>query len=356
MNTKFVSEPIKPDINTMRTHVLASGEPSMPAKFLWRDKEYKVNAVLARWHETGKCKHGSNEQYVRRHWFIVRTKCGLEMQIYFERQAQSARDRMNRWWLYSISEPDSHLKQERADLMHNNDLKLIILDLDDTLINTRLAYNEAKQHINGMFSYMGIDSRIFWQRYESMVDGLYIKAMSGKLPWHEYRRLRFMMPLQELTDDYENLADFFGSVFTNEMNKKIAPFEDTISVLKMLGEIGIKRMLLTNGPSLGQRTKIKNCGLEKYLDGIFISEELKCAKPDPEAFNYIMELEHIERNQAVMIGDSIQNDIAGAENAGIIAILMDRFNEHLEYNGCRINQLEEIIGILQLPAEETYFV
>ena len=45
--------------------------------------------VLETWKQSGPCKSGSNEKYLRKHWFRIRTTDGLEMEIYFDRQARS---------------------------------------------------------------------------------------------------------------------------------------------------------------------------------------------------------------------------------------------------------------------------
>lgn len=107
MKTRFISEPIKPITGTIDTRSMSIGAPGLPGRFVWRDEEYTVESVISRWHEVGDCKHGSGEQYVRKHWFLIRATSGLEMKIYFERQAQSARERKLRWWLYTISLPET---------------------------------------------------------------------------------------------------------------------------------------------------------------------------------------------------------------------------------------------------------
>lgn len=101
MTTRFVSEPILPLPGTMDTRSMAIGEPGLPGRFIWRGKEYVVDAVLEKWKETSGCRHGGDEQYVRKHWFRVRTVGGDEMRIYFERQPRSARERKLRWWLFT---------------------------------------------------------------------------------------------------------------------------------------------------------------------------------------------------------------------------------------------------------------
>lgn len=104
MRERFVDEAITPVVATSDTARMAAGEPGLPRAFLWRGRTIEVTAVLRTWRETGKCRHGSSEMYVRKHWFEVATTADGTMKIYFERQPRRGR-KSARWWLFSIREP-----------------------------------------------------------------------------------------------------------------------------------------------------------------------------------------------------------------------------------------------------------
>ena len=99
---QFVSEPIKPLQGTFDPAGMTRGEPGLPHRFLWRDKEYTVAEVLEAWKEDGPCKSASSEMYLRKHWFRVATEQGAEMTLYFQRQPRSKRQSKARWWLYTV--------------------------------------------------------------------------------------------------------------------------------------------------------------------------------------------------------------------------------------------------------------
>ncbi len=80
---------------------MGTGEPGLPVRFRWRDIEYEVARVIEQWKTTGACKHGSSEQYVRKHWFRVEATDGTQMDIYFDRQPRS-RQKKQRWWLATL--------------------------------------------------------------------------------------------------------------------------------------------------------------------------------------------------------------------------------------------------------------
>jgi phosphoribosylglycinamide formyltransferase-1 len=85
---------------------MSAGEPGLPGRFSWRGTEYGVARVLATWKTTGPCKHGSGEQYVRRHWFRLITTDGTEMEIYFDRQPRAAQNKQ-RWWRATVVEREA---------------------------------------------------------------------------------------------------------------------------------------------------------------------------------------------------------------------------------------------------------
>ena len=103
---RFVSEPLKPVVATAAGGAMAAGGPGLPTEFIWRGETLEIAEVLRTWRETGPCRHGSSESYVRKHGFEVRTVCGRKARIYFERQPRG-RKRGERWWLFSIESQGS---------------------------------------------------------------------------------------------------------------------------------------------------------------------------------------------------------------------------------------------------------
>ena len=99
---EFVSEAIAPVGSSFHVRSMSMGEPGLPSRFSWRDAEYEVASVLEKWRTTGDCKHGSGEQYVRRHWFRIETTGGTRMTIYFDRQPRPGQKK-KRWWLATVS-------------------------------------------------------------------------------------------------------------------------------------------------------------------------------------------------------------------------------------------------------------
>jgi len=78
--------------------------------------------------------------------------------------------------------------------------------------------------------------------------------------------------------------------------------------------------LLTNGAPDLQREKIAASGLEPFFKAIAVSGEHGIGKPKPEIFHRLLGELGVSAEEAVMVGNSLERDIAGARNAGIRSI------------------------------------
>ena len=105
MSERLISEAIVP----IRDEALdrapaAGGDPIPPVRFRWGDREVTVAAVLEQWKGLSPRAANVRGQYVRRHWYRVRTTDGDVMTIYLVRTAANAPRHRPGWWLYSVEE------------------------------------------------------------------------------------------------------------------------------------------------------------------------------------------------------------------------------------------------------------
>ena len=77
----------------------------------------------------------------------------------------------------------------------------------------------------------------------------------------------------------------------------------------------------TNGITTIQKGRLAHSPITRYFKKVFISEELKVAKPSPLFFDRVAkDIPDFDKDTAVMIGDSLTADIQGGINAGIDTI------------------------------------
>lgn len=76
--------------------------------------------------------------------------------------------------------------------------------------------------------------------------------------------------------------------------------------------------IVSNGVAATQYNRLAKSGLDKYFDGIFISEEANAQKPQIEFFEYCFEkMGRRDVENMLIIGDSLTSDMRGGNNAGI---------------------------------------
>jgi putative hydrolase of the HAD superfamily len=103
-------------------------------------------------------------------------------------------------------------------------------------------------------------------------------------------------------------------------------FPDALETLDTVrsGLPGRRLGLVTNGPADVQTAKIELLGLRPRFDFCLISDEFGFWKPDREIFLEALRLGNATAGETIMIGDSPEHDMAGAESAGMRTIWMDR--------------------------------
>lgn len=123
-------------------------------------------------------------------------------------------------------------------------------------------------------------------------------------------------PKQELLEELVGLWN---------KNKLLAqPFPETIEVLEELKENGYKLIMLSNTDCFSIEEIMEKYDLKKYFDEIVLSYQVKMLKSNPRVFQKALDEIDVRKEEAVMVGDSIESDIIGAKKAGVDAILVDR--------------------------------
>lgn len=96
---RFVGEPLS-EVCPFDPVIIASGQPSAPGSFKWRDQTYTVKHVLSVWKDVSDGSKGDEPGYVRKHWFRLQLTNGWVVEVYFLRQPQGPGK--PRWFLYTM--------------------------------------------------------------------------------------------------------------------------------------------------------------------------------------------------------------------------------------------------------------
>ncbi len=168
-------------------------------------------------------------------------------------------------------------------------------------------------------------------------------------------QLKQYKSFEELKGDFFNafseepnvlLQEEINEIYTNRFDK-INFFPDVREFLKKLRSDGFKLGLLSNTESLKSKELENKLSLPTYFDKIVYSFEIKTIKPDPVAFNTILNKLKVKPNEAIMVGDSLRSDITGSKNVGMHNCLINRNGKVIDY--ASIKPEFEIKSLFELP-------
>jgi putative hydrolase of the HAD superfamily len=117
----------------------------------------------------------------------------------------------------------------------------------------------------------------------------------------------------------QRLADRFS--YHREEQTRLFP--DTHTVIDALKLRGTRLALVTNGASEAQRAKIERFDLARRFDHIQIEGEHEFGKPDERAYLRALRQLGVEAQDAWMVGDNLEWEVAAPQRLGIFAIWFD---------------------------------
>ncbi len=127
-------------------------------------------------------------------------------------------------------------------------------------------------------------------------------------------------------------------------------YDDVVPCLETLRAAGVRMALLTNALGHGVEEIVAHFALDDYMDAAVSSVDTGAVKPAPRMFSTLFALLRVSPADAVMVGDSVEDDVKGAVACGCAAILLDRDGRRADADVPRIRSLAELPAALGLPA------
>ena len=140
----------------------------------------------------------------------------------------------------------------------------------------------------------------------------------------EYRREAWTRGLTSLgLVNAGSLPERLDRSFREALRARCTPYEDVLVALNDLSPT-YRLAVVTNGPLDVQTTKLRASGLERFFPLVVASSEVGCGKPDPAVFRVAVRAMSLAPSDVVVIGDSVDRDIAGARAASLRSVWLDR--------------------------------
>ena len=99
-------------------------------------------------------------------------------------------------------------------------------------------------------------------------------------------------------------------------------YPHALEALAKLRKAGYRLWLLSNAQAIFTAYELRLLGLGEQLDGIYLSSNYKCRKPDLRFYQALIEDRNLDVSKTMMIGNDRQTDIAGAKAAGMATLYM----------------------------------
>ena len=227
--------------------------------------------------------------------------------------------------------------------------KNLFFDLDDTLWAFSLNARDTFEEMYHKYDYGRFfrSFQHFYTLYQHRNTELWEEYGRGQVSKEELNRQRFLYPLEAVGAGDAALAEAFSDDFFSVIPTKSRLMPHAYEVLEYLaGKYNL--YILSNGFQELQCHKMRSAGIDRFFKKIVLSDDIGVLKPWPEIFHFALSATQSEVRDSLMIGDSWENDVAGAKGVGMHQVFYNvTGKEELPFQPTyHISNLKELMQIL----------
>lgn len=192
-------------------------------------------------------------------------------------------------------------------------IKAVLIDIDNTLLDFHKCSKESMCLAAEDF---GIDfPENYFEIFTEINNGLWEKIEKGELTRQGLFKVRWNLIFEAMGIKADGPA--FDELFREYIKKSAIPVEGAKEILEYLSE-KYYVCVASNSAFEQQKARLSKAGMLPYIKEIFTSEEIGFAKPSTEFFEACeKELSSFEKDEILLIGDSVTADIEGGKNFGL---------------------------------------
>lgn len=201
-------------------------------------------------------------------------------------------------------------------------IKGVIFDLDNTVYSYDICHEYAMRKLGDyVCQKYTLNLAQFGEAFEKAKK--YVKKRLCNTGV-SHNRMLYMQRFLEIIGEKPALeAVALYDIYWNSMFENMRTFDYVIPLMERLKERKIMIGILTDLTAHIQHRKLAHMGLSEYVDIMVTSEEAGQEKPSEVAFELIIKKSEVLPWELLMIGDSYEKDIKGAENVGMNALLFE---------------------------------
>jgi len=193
---------------------------------------------------------------------------------------------------------------------------IVLLDADETVYDFIRAEKTA---VSRTLAHFGVDPTDDLVSLYSACNLQCWKALErGELSREALKTRRFAMLFEKLHREPVDFAAVNDMYLANLAECGFMLPGATEFVKRLHEDYDVKVYLATNGLTVPQTGRYIRSGVNQYMDGIYISEQIGASKPEKAYFDYIFaDLGITDKSRVIILGDSLTSDMQGGRNAGI---------------------------------------
>ena len=199
--------------------------------------------------------------------------------------------------------------------------RAVLFDLDDTLFDHRRSSATALRSVQYAYDcFRRVVFSDFERRHSGFLEEMHPEVVSGRLDMDDARRERFRrlfasFGVTAVEDTCAAAASRYRSAYL-AARSAVEGAEALLQAIREKARVGI----VSNNMLLEQKEKLEFCRLAAYVDVLVVSEEAGVSKPEPKIFQIALDALEVPAENAVMVGDSWEADVIGAQRAGLRAV------------------------------------
>ena len=201
--------------------------------------------------------------------------------------------------------------------MHHN----FLFDLDQTLLDFHASEYKALGIVlrkNGLSF-----SDEIYGAFKAYNKSLWLELEKGNISRKELFTKRFLDVFSRCEGDASELDPLrVNDDFIRTMSMNGVLMDGALEFVRKIREnISDARIYIaSNGATINAKGRIASTGLDRYIDGLFISEDMGVTKPNAVFFDICLAQIGEPKSSCIMIGDSLSSDMLGAKNASLDSV------------------------------------
>lgn len=237
------------------------------------------------------------------------------------------------WLFWHLSQCDKPLL-----IVYRENITDVFFDLDHTLWdfdrNSKLAFLRVFEEYE-----IDLDIHNFMDVYKPINFKYWKMYREGTITKQELRKGRFAEAFRAFDMGFsQEMTETLEVKYIEELPGNNHLFNGARAILKYLSA-KYKMHIITNGFDEVQELKLTRSKIAQFFETVTTSEEAGAQKPNPKIFHLALDKAGIKPENGIMIGDTFEADILGAESVGMYTMYYNYRKQNIPKKYVIVNEL-----------------